>query len=261
MPLDAARSLGVLGIDDDERVVNFEEKPDHPMALPGKPESALCSMGIYVFNTDVLRQMLQEDAASSSNHDFGKDIIPKMLERYSVYCHSFVDENNSVDQYWRDVGTLDSYYDANMDLVSVAPQFNLYDNDWPLRTRSANQPPAKFVFADMGTRCGMALDSIICGGSILSGGLAQRCVLGSQIRINSFSEVYDSILFDGVNIGRKCHIRKAIIEKHVSIPDDTTIGYDLEADAKRFQVTENGVIVVDRSPQSTTSAPLEQTLS
>ena len=262
MPRDDACSLGVLEVNPDHAVLGFEEKPESPQMLPDDPTQALCSMGIYVFNTEVLRRVLKNDAQDpDSDHDFGKDVIPAMLGRYSVQAHPFVDENDSEEQYWRDVGTLDAYYEANMDLVSVAPHFNLYDADWPLRTKSHNRPPAKFVFADIGNRCGMALDSIVCGGSILSGGKAQRCVLGCEVRINSNSDVEDSILFDGVEIGRNCRIRRAIIEKHVHIPDNTIIGYDAQEDAQRFFVTHNGVVVVERSPQAESPATLKTMLA
>jgi glucose-1-phosphate adenylyltransferase len=203
-------------------------------------------MGIYIFNTNLLIPILLADSEDpKSHHDFGKDIIPRIISKHRVFAYNFVDENRKDALYWRDVGTLDAYYDANMDLVSVSPVFNLYDRDWPLRTWQQQWPPAKFVFADP-ERMGVATDSIVSGGCVISGGRVQRSVLGYNARVNSYCEVSDSIIFNHVNIGRHSRIRRAIIDRHVSLPEHTEIGFDTEADKKRFHVTESGIVVVIR---------------
>ncbi|NLN92465.1 MAG: glucose-1-phosphate adenylyltransferase [Candidatus Hydrogenedens sp.] len=246
-PLTEASRFGVFEVDINNRVTGFEEKPASPQSIPGNPSAALVSMGIYIFNVDTLRRELNLDAGmQGSSHDFGKDIIPRLVgNKASVYAFNFQDENRKDSKYWRDVGTLDSYWEANMDLVSVDPHFNLYDRKWPMRTHVPSLPPAKFVFADPGVRFGAAVDSIVSPGCIVSGSLIDHCVLGPQVRINSYSEIHESILFDRVSIGRKCRIRRAIIEKDVVVPENTILGYDLEKDARYFRVTEGGVIVVD----------------
>lgn len=204
------------------------------------------SMGVYVFNTDVLLPVLLKDAEDpDSSHDFGKDILPKILDHYKLYSYNFIDENKKEALYWRDVGTLEAFYEANMDLVAVSPVFNLYDKDWPLRTTQRQYPPAKFVFGEPG-RTGMAVDSIVSSGCILSGGLVRRSVLSPDVRVNSYTEVEDSIIFSHVNIGRHCRIRRAIIDRDVHIPEGTIIGFDPEEDAKNFMVTETGITVVTR---------------
>jgi len=246
VPIEEASQFGVLQIDDTSRIIGFEEKPENPKPIPGKPDRALASMGIYVFNPEVLRRVLTLDtSATKTAHDFGKDIIPHMLESHAVYAYAFQDENRKETQYWRDVGTLDSYWDANMDLVSVDPQFNLYDTHWPLRTGMPTLPPAKFVFGDPGERFGATVDSIVSPGCVVSGGLARRCVLGPEVRINSFAQVEDSIIFGGATIGRHSRIRRAIIEKGVHLPEHTTIGYNLEEDARHHRVTKQGIVVVE----------------
>jgi glucose-1-phosphate adenylyltransferase len=204
-------------------------------------------MGIYIFNTDVLIPVLLKDAEDTeSSHDFGKDVLPKMLDEYRVYAFNFVDENKKEEAlYWRDVGTLEAYYEANMDLVSVSPVFNLYDEAWPIRTHQRQYPPAKFVFAEP-ARMGRSLDSLVSQGCIISGGTVQDCVLSPDVRVNSYSEVESSILFSHVNVGRRCRIRKAILDRDVHIPEGTTIGYDPEADRERYFVTESGITVVTR---------------
>lgn len=203
-------------------------------------------MGIYIFNTQLLIPILIADAEDpNSSHDFGHDILPKILAKYRVYAYNFEDENKQGPQYWRDVGTLDAYYEANMDLVSVSPVFNLYDKAWPLRTWQQQYPPAKFVFNDP-DRMGVALDSIIAPGCVISGGRVVRSVVGLDVRVNSFCEVENSILYNHVSIGRHSKIRNAIIDRHVSLPERTEIGYDPEADKKRFHVSEGGVVVVVR---------------
>jgi glucose-1-phosphate adenylyltransferase len=203
-------------------------------------------MGVYIFNTDVLIPVLLKDAEDpESSHDFGKNILPKMLEDYRVFSFNFVDENKKEALYWRDVGTLEAYYEANMDLVSVSPVFNLYDDHWPIRTHQRQYPPAKFVFAEAG-RMGHALDSLVSAGCIISGGTVKECVLSPNVRVNSYSEVESSILFSHANVGRRCLIRRAILDRDVHIPEGTTIGYDPEADRERYFVTESGITVVTR---------------
>ena len=246
MPLRDASRFGVLEVDAASRVVGFEEKPEEPHAMPGKPESALASMGVYIFETDVLKKACCEDAERMSSHDFGKDIIPRLIEDYEVYAYRFEDENKKEAQYFRDVGTLESFWEANMDLVSVDPLFNLYDKEWPIRTRLPVAPPAKFVFADEGRRFGVAVDSIVSSGCIVSGGMVRRSVLSPEVRVNSYSNVDESILMNGVNIGRHARVRRAIIEKHVTIPEHARIGFDPEEDARHYHVTPGGLVVVER---------------
>jgi len=244
---DECRHFGVVEIDRDSRIVGFQEKPKvTDIRSPYDPSKISASMGIYVFNTEVLIPVLLKDAEDpESSHDFGKDILPKMLADYRVYSFNFVDENKKEALYWRDVGTLEAYYEANMDLVSVSPVFNLYDEEWPIRTHQRQYPPAKFVFAEA-NRMGHALDSLVSQGCIISGGQVQNCVLSPDVRINSFSEVESSILFSHVNVGRRCRIRRAIIDRDVHIPEGTTIGYDPEADRQRYFVTESGITIVTR---------------
>ncbi len=245
-PEEAAQRFGVIEIDEHWRIIGFEEKPANPKPSRANPAKVNASMGVYIFNTQLLIPILIADAEDpQSTHDFGSDILPKIIAKYRVYAHNFVDENRTGSLYWRDVGTIDAYYEANMDLVEVTPVFNLYDKSWPLRTWQQQHPPAKFVFADP-DRMGVAVDSIVAGGSIVSGGRVKRSVLGYDVRVNSYCEVATSIIFNHVNIGRYSRIRNAIIDRHVSLPEHTTIGYSLEADRKRYQVTENGVVIVVR---------------
>lgn len=245
MPVADASRFGVLGVDYTGKVCSFEEKPPKPCAMPDRPDTALASMGIYVFDTKILREACIEDAKEQSSHDFGKDIIPKLIKSHRVYAYMFRDENKKSAQYWRDVGTLDAYWESNLDLVSVDPVFNLYDRDWPIHTLLTNSPPAKFVFASEGVRFGAAVDSIVSAGCIISGGLVKRSVLSPDVRIHSYSHVEESILLPECSIGRNSRIRRAIIEKNVHIPENSVIGYDAVEDAKRFHVTTSGVVVVD----------------
>lgn len=245
VPLDEAGRFGVLETDDAGKVRRFVEKPQHPEALEHTNGHVLGSMGIYIFNADVLREVVVEDAEDpDSNHDFGKDIIPRMIQTHKVIAYSFEDENQKETTYWRDVGTLASYFEANMDLVGVDPLFNLYDKRWPLRTNLPAAPPAKFVFSDMGERFGAAVDSLVSPGCIVSGGLVKGCVLSPWVRVNSYSHVEDSILFEGCVIGRHSKVRKAIVEKRVQLPPHSVIGYDPEEDAARFTVTPEGIVIV-----------------
>jgi glucose-1-phosphate adenylyltransferase len=247
----AAGQFGVVEVDADDRVVGFEEKPQYPKSVPGDPQRALASMGIYVFTARFLFEQLCLDATRhGSRHDFGHDLIPAVIDTHRVFAYPFMDENRKKEAYWRDVGTLDAYYEANMDLVAVDPQLNLYDREWPIRTYQPNLPPPKFVFAEMGegARRGQALDSIICQGCIVSGGQVARSIVGSDSRINSYAHVDDSILFEGVNVGRYAKIRRAIIDKGVHIPAGIEIGYDHELDGSRgFTVTDQGVTVIAKT--------------
>jgi len=200
-----------------------------------------------VFNRETLNQVVVEDSErKKSSHDFGKDIIPRLVESGRVYAYVFQDENKKEATYWRDVGTLDSYWESNMDLVAVDPFFNLYDKAWPIRTSMPTRPPAKFVFADIGKRFGVATDSIVSPGCIISGGMTRRSVLSPDVRVNSYAYVEESILMDGAIVGRHARVRRAIIEKNVQLPDHTVIGYDLEEDAKRYRVTPSGIVIVER---------------
>ncbi|MDZ4857792.1 MAG: glucose-1-phosphate adenylyltransferase [Candidatus Hydrogenedentes bacterium] len=245
MPIEQANRFGVLEVDYTARVSGFQEKPSNPASLPDQANTALASMGVYVFNTAILRDAVTKDAKSrKSSHDFGKDILPELIGSHSVYAYMFRDENKKSIPYWRDVGTLDSYWEANMDLVDIEPFFNLYDKDWPIRTRLRNLPPAKFVFGAEGVRFGAAVDSIVSLGCIVSGGLVKRSVLSPNVRVNSYSHVEESILLPGCNIGRNCRIRRAIVERDVAVPENTIIGYDAREDAKRFHVSPGGVVVV-----------------
>ena len=247
-PPEEAPRFGVVEIADDYRIFGFEEKPQHgsPKRSRFDPAMISASMGIYLFNTDVLLKALHEDAQNAdSSHDFGKDILPAFLQRARVIAYDFIDMNAKQVRYWRDVGTLDAFYEANMDLVAVIPEFNLYDQRWPIRTRAGQQPPAKFVFAEEGRRAGVAMDSIVSAGCIISGGRVVRSVLSPGVRINSFCEVEYSILMPNVQIGRNARVRRAIINTDVTIPDSAVIGFDPEADRDRgYTVTEGGITVV-----------------
>lgn len=245
-PEEAAQRLGVIETDQHWRLIGFEEKPAHPKRSRANPDKVNASMGVYIFNTQLLIPVLIADAEDpQSSHDFGRDILPKIISNYRIYAYNFEDENKTGALYWRDVGTVDAYYEANMDLVSVSPVFNLYDKNWPLRTWQQHYPPAKFVFADP-DRMGTAVDSIVAGGSIISGGRVRRSVLCYDVRVNSYCEMENSIIFNHVNIGRHSRIRNAIIDRHVALPEHTEIGYNLEADRQRYHVSEGGVVVVVR---------------
>jgi glucose-1-phosphate adenylyltransferase len=249
--LQEATQFGVMEIDANDRIVGFEEKPAQPKSIPDDPEHALSSMGIYVFNARFLFEQLCLDATrQDSKHDFGRDIIPSVINTHKVIAYPFLDENRKKDAYWRDVGTLEAFYEANMDLISVDPLLNLYDRRWPIRTFQPNLPPPKFVFAEHGdtARRGEALDSIVCQGTIISGGQVERSVLGPGVRINSYSHVEDSLLFDDVKVGRHARIRRAIIDKEVEIPPGIEIGFDHELDRSRgFTVSETGLTVIAKT--------------
>lgn len=246
-----ATQFGVMQVDDQQRILGFEEKPARPKTIPGDDQHALASMGIYVFTARFLFEQLCLDATKNdSAHDFGRNIIPSIIDTHRVFAFPFLDENRKSDAYWRDVGTLDAYYEANMDLVAVDPLLNMYDEHWPIRTYLPNYPPPKFVFAERGptARCGQALDSIVCLGSIISGGHVERSILGSNTRVNSFARIEDSILFEGVDIGRHAKVRRAIIDKGVHIPAGIEIGYDHEHDqARGFTVSDGGIVVIAKA--------------
>lgn len=254
MPVSDAPQFGVIEMDRDGRMIGFQEKPSAAKArtMPGDPSRILASMGNYIFSTDSLVREIVRDAGRDSAHDFGKSIIAEMWKQSRVFVYDFA--RNSVPGqgpkergYWRDVGLIGTYYQANMDLVDVDPVFNLYNDRWPIYTFQHNYPPAKFVFADREhDRVGTATDSLVSEGSIISGGSIHRCVLSPQVRINSYTHVEESILFERVNIGRHCRIRRAIIDKNVEIPPNTIIGHDLEEDRKRFHVTEEGIVVIPK---------------
>jgi len=240
-----SREFGVMEVDGNGRIIGFQEKPEEPKTIPGDPGGILASMGIYVFNMEILVRRLLEDARSDSTHDFGKDIIPTMIGKDFALALDFRIGDRGGQGYWRDVGTIDAYFEANMDLIAVTPQLNLYDSQWPIVTYQPPNPPAKTVWAEEG-RMGSALNSIISNGCILSGGNVKRSILSPKVRIHSYAEVEDSILLEGVDVGRYAKIRRAIIDKEVQIPQGIKIGYDLNEDAKRFTVTESGIVVVPK---------------
>ncbi len=247
-----AQSFGVIQVNEHDRIMGFEEKPDVPKPIPGDPKHCLASMGIYVFTARFLFEQLCRDATDpESVHDFGRNIIPSIIDTHRVFAFPFLDENRKQDAYWRDVGTLDAYFEANMDLISIDPQLNMYDERWPIRTFQPNLPPPKFVFGSgdgESDRIGSAVDSIVCHGTILSGGHMTRCVVGPEVRVNSYAQVEDSIVFQGVDIGRHARIRRAIIDKGVCIPANVQIGYDLEQDARRgFVISEGGIVVIAKA--------------
>ena len=253
VPLGDANRFGILQVNEDNRAIGFLEKPEKPRPSPHNPNTTLASMGVYLFDKDTLIRACYDDAEQMSSHDFGKDILPKLIKTDPVYVYPFVDENRKEAEYWRDVGTLDSFWETNMDLVAVDPLFNLYDQKWPVRTKPPMFPPAKFVFGDEGIRFGVAIDSIVSPGCIVSGGMVRRSVLSPGVRVNSYSYVEECILMPEVSIGRRARVRKAILDTGVHVPEDAVIGYDREEDARRFRVTPRGVVVVE--PEDFIMAP------
>ncbi len=248
VPISDAKAFGVMGVNGESRVVNFSEKPANPSPIPGKPGLALASMGIYVFNTKFLVEQLVRDADDpSSSHDFGKDIIPHLMSAgYRVFAQSFEDScvrDEGGNSYWRDVGTIDSYWEGNMELTKVIPDLNMYDKEWPIWTYQEQLPPAKFVF-DEDERRGMAVDALVSGGCIISGASVARSLLYSNVKVHSYTTVEDSVLLPNVEVGRNVKIRRAVIDKNCIIPDGLIVGYDLEADAKRFHVSSNGITLI-----------------
>ena len=253
VPIEEGSQFGIVDVNAAGEVVAFLEKPKNPPPMPGDPTRCLASMGNYIFSTDTLVNEVTNDSRDeSSAHDFGKSILARLHTRARVMAYDFTKnvvpgQGEREKGYWRDVGTIDAYYESNMDLTGVEPIFNMYNTQWPIHTANSNLPPAKFVFADyQNDRVGRATDSLVSEGCIVSGSLVDRSVLSPRVRINSFSSVHDSILMEGVEIGRHCEIRRAIIDKNVTIPPGTKIGVDIEADRKRFTVTETGLVVIPK---------------
>ncbi|MCP5141535.1 MAG: glucose-1-phosphate adenylyltransferase [Chromatiales bacterium] len=244
VPREQAKAFGVMGINRDGRVTSFQEKPSDPASVPGNPDVSLASMGIYVFNTRFLYEQLIKDAdQSSSSHDFGHDIIPSIIQNYRVFAHRFTDPGTGQQAYWRDVGTIDAFWSANLELIGITPELNLYDDEWPIWTYQEQLPPAKFIFDDDDRR-GMAVDSMVSGGCIISGAKVEHSLLFSNVKVHSFSHVKDSVVLPDVEIGEHCRIRNAVLDKGCRIPDGTVIGEDAQADAQRFHVSEGGVVLV-----------------
>ncbi len=251
--IEKAHQFGVVQIDDDGRILGFQEKPANPTPIPGDPTRALASMGNYIFDCRTLINALELDAANpASSHDFGKDILPNMIGDKRVYCYDFttnkVPGEKGPNTYWRDVGTLESYYDATMDLRDIVPAFNMYNRQWPIRTARFDDPPAKFVH-DAENRTGRAINSMVSEGSILSGCTVRNCVVGRNVKIHSFAEITDSIIFDNVEIGRNARVHRAIIDKNVKIPDGARIGLDNAVDKQNFFVSESGIVVIPKQPR------------
>lgn len=249
VPIEHGKRFGIVAVDAQDKVTGFLEKPQHPPPMLGQPGLALASMGIYVFDSGVLITALEEDAAKpDSHHDFGKNIIPSLIGRGKTYAYPFYDENKKAAKYWRDIGTIDAYYEAQMDLCHVNPEFNMYNPEWPLRTYMPQAPPAKFVFAEDWRR-GQAQDSLISQGCIVSGSRIHGSILCPNVRVHSFCTIEDSILMPGVRVGRHARIRKAIVDRDVDIPRGALIGFNAEEDARRHTVSENGVVVVAAGDQ------------
>jgi len=243
IPIQEAYRFGVLSVDEQDKVTGFIEKSKNAPSIPGSPDLALGSMGIYIFDTEVLLTALEADAGKPSSHDFGKDIIPALITELPTFAYRFYDENKKASKYWRDIGTLDAFYDANMDLCGVDPEFNLYDPEWPMRTYQPQAPPAKFVFAEKSRR-GEALDSIISPGCIISGSRVTGSVLCPNVRVHSYGLIEQCMLMPGVRVGRHARIRRAIVDRDVLIPRGAVIGFNPEEDRKRHTVTDLGVVVV-----------------
>jgi len=244
VPLEEARAFGVMSINDEGRIVEFAEKPANPKPMPGDDEKSLASMGIYVFSTEYLRNRLMADAKDeTSSHDFGKDIIPSAIENANVFSFRFMNANTGAPGYWRDVGTIDAYWEANVDLANINPELNLYDKNWPIWTNQEQLPPAKFAFDDKDRR-GMAVDTMLSGGCLITGATVRHSVLFSNVRIHSFSEIEDSVVLPDVEIRRGCRIKRCVIDKGARILEDTVIGEDPVEDARRFYVSENGIVLV-----------------
>jgi glucose-1-phosphate adenylyltransferase len=250
MPIEQASSFGCIEVDDDYKVSSFKEKPSRaPRAVPGRPDRVLVNMGVYCFETKPLMAVLKDDAGQETRHDFGHNILPSLISGGQLFAYPFLDENRKPTRYWRDIGTLDSYYEASMDLVAVDPTFNLYDKEWPIRTLHKQLPPAKTVFAQAEKtdgRVGMVLDSIIGNGVIVSGGRVNRSVLSPEVRVNSYARVEESVLMEGVDVGRRARVRRSIVDKGVRIPPGYVVGYDIKEDRKRFDVTKGGIVVIPK---------------
>jgi len=247
VPLEEASAFGIMGVDDDWRVTSFAEKPKNPEPMPGHPDKALVSMGIYVFNTAFLfEQLIRDHKTESSSHDFGKDLIPYLVPRYRVFAHRFRDSCVNIVAgvpYWRDVGTVDAYWEANIDLTTVTPELNLYDDSWPIWTYQEQLPSAKFVFDDADRR-GQALDSMVSGGCIISGGTVRRSLLFSNVQVRSYSRVDDSVILPNVDIGRHARLRRVVVEKNCKIPEGLEVGFNRDEDSKQFHVTDKGITLI-----------------
>lgn len=243
VPVEVATAFGVMEVDEENRVIGFQEKPEHPKCIPGKEGVALASMGIYVFNTSFLYEQLIKDAdTTQSSHDFGKDIIPSVIDKYRLVAYPFRDADGK-QAYWRDVGTLDAFWEANMELIGITPELNMYDQEWPIWTYQAQLPPAKFIFDDDDRR-GMAVDSMVSGGCIISGATVRHSLLFSNVRVDSHSKLQDCVVLPDVQVGSNCRLRRVVIDKGCRIPAGTSIGYDPEEDAKRYYVSPGGVALV-----------------
>jgi len=248
VPVADASSFGVMGVDEHARIIKFSEKPANPDTIPGKPDKSLASMGIYVFNKDFLFEQLIRDADNPrSSHDFGHDLIPQMINKYRVFAQNFdqscVGLDNEHKPYWRDVGTIDSYWEANMELTKVIPDLNMYDQEWPIWTHQEQLPPAKFVF-DEDERRGMAIDSLVSGGCIISGSTVRRSLLFSDVRVNAYCTIEDSVLLPNVDVSREVTLKRVIVDKNCKIPEGMVVGINPEEDRKRFYVTPNGVTLI-----------------
>jgi glucose-1-phosphate adenylyltransferase len=257
VPLASASSFGIMSTDDEHRIREFHEKPKNPKPLPTDPHSALASMGIYIFNMNLLSQELQADhAITTSSHDFGKDIIPRLIETHCVCAYRFGEETGRVtpDQYWRDVGTIDSYYAANMDLLEPVPPMNLYQFDWPIRTYNGQNPPARMVRGASG-QAGELVDSLLSSGTVISGGTVRHSILFSQVQVDENAVVEDSILLDGVHVGADAQLKRCIVDKNVRVPPGERIGFDATTDAARFTVSESGITVVPSGYRFRTNVP------
>lgn len=253
VPVEEARRFGCISIDEQWRMTGFVEKPENPPEMPNRPGYALASMGNYLFDPEVLvRECVADSERLDSSHDFGKDLLPRLFDHEPVYVYDFMQnavpgEEERARGYWVDIGTIESYHDATMDLVSISPVLNLYNRRWPIRSEVKSSPPAKFVFSDQQSkRIGIATDSMVSEGCVISGGHIEQCILSQDVRLNSFAHVSQSILFEGVDIGRHCRIRRAIIDKNVHIPEGTTIGYDLDEDRKHYFVSDDGIVVIPK---------------
>lgn len=248
VPIEDAKGFGVMAVDDEDNIVRFDEKPANPQPAPGKPDKALASMGIYIFNAQFLYERLNMDASQpGTEHDFGKDIIPKLIGKHKIVAHPFqescVMHDGAKEHYWRDVGTIDAYWEANIDLTTVTPSLNLYDTNWPIWTYQAQLPPAKFVF-DSDTRRGMAVDSLVSGGCVISGAVVRRSMLFSNVRVNSYCLVEDTVVLPDCDIGRHARLSKCIVDQGCVVPPGLVVGEDAELDAKRFDRTDKGVTLI-----------------